>query len=98
MFPDLFAENPASHLIWVVALGIFAVLGVIVLVEVYDWVRGRLLGLWRRGEARAAAPEGDERWMLREPDGELRRRHHRRLEPDRRTWEDGSPNRDAGRR
>lgn len=98
MFPDLFAENPASHLIWLVALGIFAVLGVILLVEVYDWVRGRLLGLWRRGGEAAAAPEGDERWVLREPDTELRRRYHRHLEPDRRSLEDGSGHHAAGRR
>ena len=92
MFPDLFAENPASHLIWVVALGIFGVLGVILVVELYDWVRGRLLGLLRREEETVVAPEDEEHWVLREPDSELRRRSYRRIETHRRSWHEGRPN------
>jgi hypothetical protein len=96
MFPDLFAENPASHLIWMVALGMFGVLAVILLVEMYDWVRGQVRRLAGGEEERPA--DSEERWVLREPDTELRRRYHRHLEPDRRTLEDGSGHHGTGRR
>lgn len=90
MFPDLFASNPASHLIWVIAGLIFAVLGVILLVELADWLRS-LLGRLRGGGADAGDGDG-ERWTFHEPGTELRQRAYHRVEPYRRTWHEGRPN------
>lgn len=96
MFPDLFAPNPASHLIWWVAGLLFALLGVILLTEVWDWARG-LVGRWRSGAGGEAAPGTDpDRWQYHEPDTELRHRHHHRVEAYRRTWHEGRPNEPAG--
>lgn len=93
MFPDLFAPNPASHLIWWVAGALFLVLVVMLLVELLDGVR-----TWMR--ARRAASEDDlpfpphpeDLFLVREPDTELRRRAPKRIEPYRRTWHEGRPN------
>lgn len=90
MFPDLMAPNPASHLIWVVAGLLFAMLGVILLVEVVDWVRSALRRL--RGSDAPADGGGDERWTFHEPSTELHRRGFHRVEPYRRSWYEARPN------
>lgn len=99
MFPELFDPNPASHLILWVAAVLFGVLAVIAVVELLDWLRG----LARRyaaedDEAPAPAAEDAERWVLREPDTELRRRSFRRVEAHRRTWHEDRPNPPRDRR
>jgi len=82
--------NPASHAIWEVATVLFVILGLIALVEGWDWLRGAIR---RRARRRRGEPELDARyWLYREPDTELRRRHHRRLEARRRAWSEERPN------
>ena len=93
MFFALLAPNPASHLVWWVAAGIFGVLALIAVVELLDWLRG-LARRYAAEDDEAPAPEAEdaERWVLREPDTELRRRAFRRVEAHRRTWHEDRPN------
>jgi membrane protein implicated in regulation of membrane protease activity len=94
----LLAPNPASHLVWWVAAVLFGLLAVFALVELRDWLHDRL----RRRSAAEDELTGDredgERWVLREPDTELRRRTRHRVEPHRRTWHEDRPNAPRDRR
>jgi len=85
--------NPASHAVWEVSRVLFVILGVIALVEGWDWLREALR---RRARRHRGEPELDGRyWLYREPESELRRRHYRRVEARRRTWSEDRPNEPA---
>lgn len=92
--PGLLEYNPASHLIWWVAGAMFAALGVIVVLELWYALKELSERRHRGAGAAAEAEEGDggDRFMVKEPDSELRHRHHRRVEAYRRTWHEGRPN------
>ena len=74
MFPDLFSHNPASHLVWWVAAGLFGTLALFALVELFDWLRGLL-------HPGRADQEGHDEWAMREPENPVRRRFYHRLAP-----------------
>lgn len=96
MIPALLQPNPASHLIWWVAL---AAGGVLVLIVLYELGERAIEALRRRfGGGEEAPAEPDDGVRIAEPDTELRARHHRRVEPARRTWSEGRVNRPAERR
>ena len=74
MLPDLFAHNPASHLVWWVAAGLFGMLVLFLVVELLDWLRDKL---------RRQVVEGEDgvEWGMHEPETTLRRRFYQRLVP-----------------
>lgn len=82
-------RNATAHAIWLVAAITGAVLGVMVLIGVVDWLRARE---WRRrpdeGVETGASPttEKQQGVSIHEPDTRLRRRFFRRIRPRRRTW------------
>ena len=98
MFFALLAPNPASHLVWWVAAGLFGLLAVFALVELRDWLYDRLRRRSAAEDELAGDREDGERWVLREPDTELRRRAFRRVEAHRRTWHEDRPNPPRDRR
>jgi hypothetical protein len=92
----LLQPNPASHLIWLVALVAGGVLALFVLYELGERAVGALRRRLGGGEEAPAGPDDGVR--LAEPDTELRARHHHRVEPARRTWSEGRVNQPAERR
>lgn len=85
---------PEPDLIFWIAGLLFGGLGVILVVEIWDWVRARVRA-WRSGESIGSTLAADGHWVYHEPDTELRRRSFHRIEPERRTWKQG-PNKPDG--
>jgi hypothetical protein len=72
--PPFTQSNPVSHGVWWVALLLALVIGVIVAIDVLDWVWQRLMHR-RTGSGPAGYEPGG--FHVRRPDGEVRHRHYR---------------------
>ncbi len=80
----LVALKGADKAMWIMGWVSFAVLGVVLLVGLSDWILELLQG--RRGDVKPGE------WHLAEPDSKLRRRYFRRIKPERRAWSQGRAN------
>lgn len=78
--------DPAAHLVWGVALLLFALVAAMF---AYGWLADLVAWLRelhrRRGEA-TEATDAASRKPLTEPESPLKRRHLRQIRPVRRTW------------
>jgi len=95
MFPDLMSHNPASHLVWWVAAGLFGMLVLFALVELLDWLHDRLHDRLHPGPKDEDEPAD---WALRAPDDPVRRRYVHRLAPFLGNVRDHRPNAPPGDR
>jgi len=89
-------HNPASHAIWWVAGAIGLVLGVIVAVEIVDWVRYKVTN--NRETRRIEQFPTGEGFRLEEPDSELRWRFFHRISANPKKWTAGLVGPDPKRR
>ncbi len=89
-------HSPASHAIWWVAGAIGLVLGVIVAVEIADWVRYKITSS-RETRRIEQSPPG-EGFRLEEPNTELRWRFFHRFSANPKKWTEGLIETDRKRR